>query len=168
MTSPATAIRTRSTKETHHGACHVPGHRAHPGTLRPCHVSCHQAHPGTLRASNSHCCSVNNRQCAFKPFLFTDPVRVYSAAEAIHWPAACHLISPFPSFLQPAFQHLETSWTRFECSVVDIPYGMGAKITKGRGPGQLDIVRWRALLKALLDGTCCLSPFWRLQYRSGS
>jgi len=29
MTSPTTAIRTRSTKETHHGACHLPGHQVH-------------------------------------------------------------------------------------------------------------------------------------------
>jgi hypothetical protein len=111
-------------KGTHHGACHMPGHKAH---------------LGTLRVSTSHCCNVNNHQCAFNLFRFTAPNRIYSPAEAIHWSAACHLISPFPSLLQPAFQHLESSWTRLECSVVDIPYSTDAKITNGRGPRQLDI-----------------------------
>jgi len=67
---------SRSTKETHYGPCRMPGH---------------QAHPGTLRDNTSHCYSVSIRQCAFNTFWFTAPVRVCSAAEAIHWPAAWRL-----------------------------------------------------------------------------
>jgi hypothetical protein len=43
----------------------------------------------------------------------------------------------------------------------------GAQIPGARSPWRLNFVRWRLIFVCPQCGTCCLSPFWRLEFSGG-